>query len=329
MEEKTKIKYISEMLNKRTKGKDYENFVINQIYARIDNPELEIVTQKCVRPTKSIDTKNLTKVGKNHYLIDLYFPQINFAIEVDEGHHENVENQFNDKQRENLIKGSVSCDIKRIKICKPGTKIPQNYDDIIQQIKEMVVEIKGKISEWEKKNNQKLKWITNDEKIKGVKNCKVFDACEAIHFGGITKVLNLLPGIKHSKLYQRCVKNFDIYSIWIPVLSVRLDDGTVKTANGWENFINEDKDKIIEYPSDEKYNKKIDTYNAPTGSCPPKWGSRKRVVFMKMKDDFGNNCCRFLGVFKPDHIEYENGKQKRIYNRIATTVTFAEIVRKS
>ena len=50
---------------------------------------------------------------------------------------------------------------------------------------------------------------------------------------------------------------------------------------------------------------------------------------MKMKDDFGNNCGRFLGVFKPDHIEYENGKQKRIYNRIATTVTFAEIVRKS
>lgn len=329
MEEKTKIKYISEMLNKRTKGKDYENFVINQIYARINNPELEIVTQKCVRPNKGIDTKNLVKIGKGHYLIDLYFPQINLAVEVDESHHEDVENQLSDKQRENLIKGSVSCDIKRIKICKPGTKIPQNYDDIIQQIKEMVVEIKGKISEWEKKNNQKLKWITNDEKIKGVKNCKVFDACEAIHFGGITKVLNLLPGIKHSKLYQRCVKNFDIYSIWIPVLSVRLDDGTVKTANGWENFINEDKDKIIEYPSDEKYNKKLDTYKAPAGSCPPKWGSRKRVVFMKMKDDFGNSCCRFLGVFKSDHIEYERGKQKRVYKRIATTIAFDEILKKN
>ena len=50
---------------------------------------------------------------------------------------------------------------------------------------------------------------------------------------------------------------------------------------------------------------------------------------MKMVDDFGDKCCRFLGVFKPDHIEYENGKQKRIYKRIATTVTFAEIVRKS
>lgn len=329
MEEKTKSKYISEMLNKRTKGKDYENFVINQIYARIDNPELEIVTQKCVRPTKSIDTKNLTKVGKNHYLIDLYFPQINFAIEVDEGHHENVENQFNDKQRENLIKGSVSCDIKRIKICRPGTKIPQNYDDIIQQIKEMVVEIKGKISKWEKDNNQKLRWITNDEKIKRVKECKVFDACEAIHFGGITRVLNLLSETKNYNKYQRCVKNFDIYSIWIPVLSVRLDDGTVKTANGWKNFINEDKDEIIEYPSDEKYNRKLDTYKVPAGSCPPKWGSRKRVVFMKMKDDFGNSCCRFLGVFKSDYIEYERGKQKRVYKRIATTIAFDEILKKN
>lgn len=329
MEKKTKIKYISEMLNKRTKGKDYENFVINQIYARVDNPELEIVTQKCVRPTKGIDTKNLTKVGKNHYLIDLYFPQINLAIEVDEGHHENIENQLNDKQRENLIKGSVSCDIKRIKICKPGTKIPQEYDDIIQQIKKMVVEIKGKISEWEKENHQKLKWITNDEKIERVKKCKVFDACKAIHFGGITKVLNLLSETKNYNKYQRCVKKFDIYSIWIPVLSVRLDDGTVKTANGWKNFINESEDEISEFPSSKSYKKGLDTYKAEDGSCPPKWGTRKRVIFMKMKNDFGDDCCRFLGVFKPDHIEYEGGKQKRIYKRIATTIAFAEIVRKS
>lgn len=138
-----------------------------------------------------------------------------------------------------------------------------------------------------------------------------------------------MPETKNYNRYQRCVKNFDIYSIWIPVLSVRLDDGTVKTANGWENFINEDKDEIIEYPSDEKYNKKLDTYNAPAGCCPPKWGSRKRVVFMKMKDDFGNSCCRFLGVFKSDHIEYEKGKQKRVYKRIAKTITFNEIVKKS
>lgn len=328
MEEKTKIKYISEMLNKRTKGKDYENFVINQIYARINNPELEIVTQKCVRPNKGIDTKNLVKVGKGHYLIDLYFPQINLAVEVDEGHHEDVENQLSDKQRENLIKDTVHCDVIRIKICEPGTKIPQEYGEIIKEIKNKVAEIEGRISKWEKNNGKKLKWVTNDEKIEKVKERKAFDAGETIHFGGIIKVLNLLLGTNHYKKFQRCEKKYEFFSVWIPVLSVKLDDGTVKTANGWENYINEAKDEIIEYPSDEKYNKKLDTYNAPAGSCPQKWAARKRVVFMKMVDDFGDKCCLFLGVFNPDHIEYEKGRQKRIYKRTATTIEFAEIVRK-
>lgn len=328
MEEKTKIKYISEMLNKRTKGKDYENFVINQIYARINNPELEIVTQKCVRPNKGIDTKNLVKVGKGHYLIDLYFPQINLAVEVDEGHHEDVENQLSDKQRENLIKDTVHCDVIRIKICEPGTKIPQEYGEIIKEIKNKVAEIEGRISKWEKNNGKKLKWVTNDEKIEKVKERKAFDAGETIHFGDIIKVLNLLLGTNHYKKFQRCEKKYEFFSVWIPVLSVKLDDGTVKTANGWENYINEAKDEIIEYPSDEKYNKKLDTYNAPAGSCPQKWAARKRVVFMKMVDDFGDKCCLFLGVFNPDHIEYEKGRQKRIYKRTATTIEFAEIVRK-
>lgn len=329
MEEINKVKYISEMLNKRTKRKDYENFVINQIYARIDNPELEIVTQKCVRPNKGVDTKNLTKVGKNHYLIDLYFPQINLAIEVDEGHHEDVKNQLNDKQRENLIKDAVQCDIERIKICKAGTKIPQKYNEIIKEIKNKVVEIKDRISKWEKDNDKKLKWITNDEKIKQVKERKAFDAGEAIHFGGINNVLNLLLGTNRYHKFQQSGKDFDFYAVWIPKLTVTQDDGTVITANGWKNFINENEDEILEYPSDEDYNEELDTYNKEAGSCPSEWGALKRVVFMNMKDNFGNKCCRFLGVFKPDHIEYENGKQKRIYKRIATSIKFAEIVKKN
>lgn len=326
------IKYISKMLNKRTIGKDYENFVINQIYARIDNPELEIVTQKCVRPNKGVDTKNFIEVEPNHYLIDLYFPQINLAIEVDEGHHEDLKNKCYDKLRENLIKDAVQCDVKRIEICEPGTKIPQDYKDIIRQIKEVVVVIKNKIDKWEKEHKRKLKWITNEEKIENVKEQKKFDASEAIHFGGITKVLNLLLGTNHYKKFQQCGKNYDFYAVWIPVLSVRLDDGTVKTANGWENYTNENEDEIVEYPSKEKYNEKLDTYDAPAGSCPQKWAARKRVIFMKMVDDFGDKCCRFLGVFRPDHVEYDEygeKRQKRIYKRIATSIEFAEIVKKN
>lgn len=135
MEKKTKAGYISQMLNKRTKNKKYENFVINQIYARLDNPELEIITQQCVRITNS-DIENLTVIEEGkYYLIDLYFPQINFAVEVDEGHHENEQNYYSDKERENYIKGAISCEIERIKICEMGTEKVREFEDILSQIK--------------------------------------------------------------------------------------------------------------------------------------------------------------------------------------------------
>ena len=308
MEKQNKIKYISEMLNKRTKGKAYENFVINQIYARLDNPELEVVTQKCVKiDRESISaTKNLTMIRGNYCLIDLYFPQINFAVEVDEGHHENIKNKISDKNRENFIKDAVSCKIERIKICKDGTTSPKDYESILNQIKHVVKKINQEISK-----KSPLKWITNEDKIEQVKQRKSFKVSEDIHFGGIKKILATFFKIKSN---QHCLKKFKYYSIWVPELSVKLNNGTIKTANGYKNFINEDWTEIFEFPSDTKNNKK--------------WGSNNRVVFMKMKDEFGKNNCRFVGVFKEDHIEYKNGELKRVYKRIGTEISFADIAQK-
>ena len=44
-----KLEYLALMLNQRTNGKKYENFVINAIYARIANLELIPETQKYVK----------------------------------------------------------------------------------------------------------------------------------------------------------------------------------------------------------------------------------------------------------------------------------------
>lgn len=306
MEMKTKTEYISRMLNKRTKNKNYENFVINQIYARLDNPELEIITQQCVRITNS---NYLNKIDNHHYLIDLYFPQINFAVEVDEGHHETIQNHYSDKERENYIKGAVSCEIERIKICEEGTQKERDFEDILSQIKKVIEKINSKIINYEAKNG-KLKWTTNEDKIAQVKKNMFFDVTEKVHFLGITNVLNLLSDDRYS-LYQKSVKKYDDYMIWIPVLSIKMDDGKIKTANGCENYINEDGTEIIEI--------------SKKGGCKG-WGKWKRVVFLKMKDELGNRCCRFVGVFKDDHIEYDGKRQKNIYKRIDTKISFADIV---
>ncbi|MGH4036997.1 MAG: AbaSI family restriction endonuclease [Sphaerochaeta sp.] len=61
----------------RTNKKNYENYVITRIWHKLDNLNLKPVTQQYVN------------CKEKYYLIDLYFPQINFAIEVDEEHHKN------------------------------------------------------------------------------------------------------------------------------------------------------------------------------------------------------------------------------------------------
>ena len=58
----------------RTRRKDYENYVINRVYSKLDDLEIKPVTQKYVKSEEN---------GK-YYLIDLYFPQFNYGVECNE-----------------------------------------------------------------------------------------------------------------------------------------------------------------------------------------------------------------------------------------------------
>ena len=69
------LDHIAYMFNVRTKGKKYENFIVNAIYTKVDNPDLMPVTQQYVRNPKD---------SRKYYLLDLYFPQINFGVEIDD-----------------------------------------------------------------------------------------------------------------------------------------------------------------------------------------------------------------------------------------------------
>ena len=101
-----KLDHIAYMFNVRTNGKAYENFIVNAIYTKVNNPELIPVTQQYVKDT----------INNKYYFIDLYFPQINLGIEIDEMHHNDEKNQENDKIREDYITSAIECEIKRIPI---------------------------------------------------------------------------------------------------------------------------------------------------------------------------------------------------------------------
>ena len=71
-----KKEYIANQL-KRTFNKKYENYCITRIYHLLKRNDVQIITQQMFK------RKEDGKIA----LADLYFPQINLSIEIDEPHH--------------------------------------------------------------------------------------------------------------------------------------------------------------------------------------------------------------------------------------------------
>lgn len=289
-----KFEYLSQMFNQRTNRKKYENYVVNAIYNRIGNSELVPVTQQFVRnPSDS----------RRYYLLELYFPQLNYGIEVDEGYH--LKNKESDVIREQDIRSAISCDVGRISIFKVANEM-QSFDEIESQINEQVKIITEKI-----KTKGKLKWETNEDLKQNVIIKGEFSVSDNVDYGGITEIYRITG--HNAKQLRRCFyKLNENYYLWVPTLAIKLEDGKIKSSNNYENYLTEAHDEIIEY---DKTKKRFNLNEK-------KWdGERNRVVFMKMRDRFGKNCIKFVGVFKADRIE--NGG--RHYMRISESVKIGDL----
>ena len=313
-----KLEYLALMLNQRTSGKKYENFVINAIYARIANLELIPETQKYVKNPHYPYSDN-----KKYYLLDLYFPQLNYGIEVDEPTHEKQLNQELDANRANDILDAVNCKIGRIKIGK-DEKTLKTIGNIDAQINNEVEKIKELIEEYEKKNNGKLSWRDEETRKEETISKGVFELNDSITYKGITEIYNIV-GHSVENLGRGFVKLNNSYMLWCPYLAMQLDDGTVITRNGWKNTLNEDRTIIEEIPKDME---KCNTKNIPDGPWNEK--GMKRIVFMHVRNNFGIDEVRFLGVFEAVRLDTikkgsDRGKQKRTYKRIKTSVKINDL----
>lgn len=314
MKEKSKIEYLAKMLNSRTEGKSYENFVINSIYTKLNNPELRPVTQQFVHNKEETS-------GHKHYFLDLYFPQINYGIEVDEGHHHELNQILKDEIREENIFVATGIEEGRIKIFEDDGRTFREYSDIQKQIDEQVKIINKKIEKLKKP----LKWLSREEDMKLIWENGVLDINYDFDFGGITEILNFFeiktengtPFINYRKAYRKNI--FEGYHLWVPHWSKRDNDGNWNARNGWINYPNEDKSEITEIY---QYNSVEEMEHWRGGEQDE--GGKKRIVFMHMKDKFGQDCTRFIGIFKLCYVSYSPTYGERInsYIRIDTKFKF-------
>ena len=274
------------------RNKPFESYVIQRIWHRLDDERVFFVTQQYFLRSNS-----------SYALVDLYLPQLNLVIEVDEGYHGKLEQQKRDTIRSREIRSITDAEIIRITLCKEvdGERTCRPLWDVNSQIDKLVVEIKCRINEM---GCAFRPWMGVDMfspvyyKFKGYfsvyENDYVRTINEAADIFG-TKVKNrgfLRPG------------GFDVPGktdemVWCPNVNSR----------DWSNEISPDGQTIREY------NKKGDPKRADhVKHCIQQ--NKKRITFMKMKDALGYNYCKFVGVFVIDP-EQSLKENKCVWRRVA------------
>ncbi len=113
---------------KKIRNKKYEFFVISRIIHLLNDRELEFTTQQLIR------TEN------NRFLLDLYFPQLKFAIEVDEDHHDRQVDK--DKERDRAVVEKANVKTERIIISgKSFEDVSSRIEDVVCIIRQMKEEL--------------------------------------------------------------------------------------------------------------------------------------------------------------------------------------------
>ena len=69
-----KYNFIKKQLSKTNKKND-ENYVVSRIWHLLNNPDVKMITQQYI--VRDVETKT-------YALADIYFPQINMIIEIDD-----------------------------------------------------------------------------------------------------------------------------------------------------------------------------------------------------------------------------------------------------
>ena len=120
----------------RTKRKDYENYIINGIWHKLNRIDIQPITQQYVKRSD----------GK-YALVDLYFPQINLGIEIDEEYH--VKNSTHDSQREMTMEQLLGAYAETKDFYLLRVKAYESLDDINLQIDEVVRKIEQRATEYD------------------------------------------------------------------------------------------------------------------------------------------------------------------------------------
>ncbi|WP_160037137.1 AbaSI family restriction endonuclease [Paenibacillus sp. An7] len=274
----------------RTKRKDYENYIINAIWHKLDNLELKPVSQQYVKRNN----------GK-HALMDLYFPQLQVAIEVDEAYHQN--NQEADKLRMDDIIAAVNEDSQSDFVCLriDASKSIKSIDNRINEIVSFIQE---------KASSKNLEWLSYADELKQIKQQEYLSIYDDVSFKNITDIANNIFGKTYKGFQRSGFRVTETLWVWCPKLSVTIDGNTKSAAKGWLNFLSNDWSYIDESQENQTEDQRIALIEEDSSL------NKERAVFAHYRDNLGISRYRFVGVFKSSGLSPDDEKYIR-YIRIS------------
>jgi len=275
----TKLEFIARQLAK-AQNKKYEHYVVNRIWNLLNDSRVKFVTQQFVaRP----EGKALT---------DIFFPQLEIHIEVDEGFHKSQIDA--DKIREADIINATGHRILRVDVTKDIEQINNDIDEIISIIKNKIDSTEN-FKPWDLDMEQNPQTYIDKGYI-DIKDDAAFRtmADAASCFG------------KKYKTFQNTYIHHPIEP------DKRLSFPKFFENEEWNNQLSDDEETITEISKiPEKVKEHIDRVTADK--------SLSRIVFAKVKSSLGDIMYRFKGEYKID-LEATNYETGIVWRRIATRV---------
>jgi len=258
----SELDYYARMLQK-IQTKKHEVYAISRIIHRLDDPEIELVTQQAVHSSKGLA------------LLDLYFPQFSLAVEVDELHHFAAQGKAADRAREQRVLDLASLKFVRLGIGTLETRdaFRRTVDDFIDAIrgqKENAVAAGSFVPFSYGSRHDPEHWIARG-------GLTIDDDAQMQRMHNVIRLF----GRRHENWRRATLNLKDGRQVWMPILAQEVSP----KRKDWENRLIDGGRTIVE--------RRLGDRTAGT------YDRGERIVFARFRDPvFGSVYYRFLGAFR-------------------------------
>ena len=277
-----KLEYMERLFAKISKKKT-ESYVISRIWHQLDDDRVKFVVQQYVK-----------RVQDKYALADLYLPQLNIFIEINEPFHKN--NVEVDRIRNEEILSVVHSKPIVVDCDCDLTEIHRQVTEVVALIRQRIAELGDSFRPWDEASTLTVEHhrdkgclkVEDNECLRTTEDVAAVFGTKAKHRGFLRASGAAVPGKKNE-------------IVWWPNTDHRL----------WHNELSEDGLFIYEYPKAEE---KRAEHLRHWLSAP----EETRITFLRFKDDLGFCFYRFVGVFRLDR-DKSIKESKCVWERISDT----------